>query len=176
MLNKKRTNSVRKVKYLALIPMAAGLLLLNNIDAMARVLNEKVTDVIQLPALETVVSETEIADPLPPGKDKIYDLDKCDIKPEFPGGEGALLQFLAKSIKYPVEAQRLGKQGTVNISFVIEKDGMITNAKIVQSLYPSLDKEALRVINSMPKWTPGKLKDGTVVRVQYAVPLTYRLQ
>lgn len=176
MLNKKRTNSVRKVKYLALIPMAAGLLLLNNIDAMARVLNEKVTDVIQLPALETVVSETEIADPLPPGKDKIYDLDKCDIKPEFPGGEGALLQFLAKSIKYPVEAQRLGKQGTVNISFVIEKDGMITNAKIVQPLYPSLDKEALRVINSMPKWTPGKLKDGTVVRVQYAVPLTYRLQ
>lgn len=176
MLNKKRTNSVRKVKYLALIPMAAGLLLLNNIDAMARVLNEKVTDVIQLPALETVVSETEIADPLPPGKDKIYDLDKCDIKPEFPGGEGALLQFLAKSIKYPVEAQRSGKQGTVNISFVIEKDGMITNAKIVQPLYPSLDKEALRVINSMPKWTPGKLKDGTVVRVQYAVPLTYRLQ
>lgn len=176
MLNKKRTNSVRKVKYLALIPMAAGLLLLNNIDAMARVLNEKVTDVIQLPALETVVSETEIADPLPPGKDKIYDLDKCDIKPEFPGGEGALLQFLAKSIKYPVEAQRLGKQGTVNISFVIEKDGMITNAKIVQPLYPSLDKEALRVINSMPKWTPGKLKDGTVVRVQYTVPLTYRLQ
>lgn len=176
MLNKKRTNNVRKVKYLALIPMAAGLLLLNNIDAMARVLNEKVTDVIQLPALETVVSETEIADPLPPGKDKIYDLDKCDIKPEFPGGEGALLQFLAKSIKYPVEAQRLGKQGTVNISFVIEKDGMITNAKIVQPLYPSLDKEALRVINSMPKWTPGKLKDGTVVRVQYAVPLTYRLQ
>ena len=176
MLNKKRTNSVRKVKYLALIPMAAGLLLLNNIDAMARVLNEKVTDVIQLPALETVVSETEIADPLPPGKDKIYDLDKCDIKPEFPGGEGALLQFLAKSIKYPVEAQRLGKQGIVNISFVIEKDGMITNAKIVQPLYPSLDKEALRVINSMPKWTPGKLKDGTVVRVQYTVPLTYRLQ
>lgn len=176
MLNKKRTNSVRKVKYLALIPMATGLLLLNNIDAMARVLNEKVTDVIQLPALETVVSETEIADPLPPGKDKIYDLDKCDIKPEFPGGEGALLQFLAKSIKYPVEAQRLGKQGTVNISFVIEKDGMITNAKIVQPLYPSLDKEALRVINSMPKWIPGKLKDGTVVRVQYAVPLTYRLQ
>lgn len=157
MLNKKRTNNAGKVKYLALIPMAAGLLLLNNIDAMARVLNE-----------------VEIADPLPPDNNKIY--EECDIAPEFPGGHTALLQYLSKNINYPVEAQRLGKQGIVNISFVIEKDGKITNARIEQPLYPALDKESLRVVNSMPKWTPGKMKNGTIVRVKLTIPITYRLQ
>ena len=105
MLNKKRTNNARKVKYLALVPMAAGLLLLNNIDAMARVLNEKVAEVIQQPTAlaTTTVSKMEAANPLPPEKDKIY--DTCDIMPEFPGGQNALLQFLAKSIKYPAELQ-----------------------------------------------------------------------
>lgn len=176
MLNKKRTNNARKVKYLALVPMAAGLLLLNNIDAMARVLNGKVSEVIQQPAslAATTVFEMETADPLPPDKDKIH--ETCDIMPEFPGGQSALLQFLAKSIKYPVEAQQQGKQGKVTVTFIVEKDGSITNAKVIQALYPSLDEEALRVINSMPKWTPGKMKDGKVVRVQYTVPLTYRLQ
>lgn len=103
MLNKKRTNNARKVKYLALVPMAAGLLLLNNIDAMARVLNEKVAEVIQQPTVlaTTTVSKMEAANPLPPEKDKIY--DTCDIMPEFPGGQSALLQFLAKSIKYPAK-------------------------------------------------------------------------
>ncbi len=176
MLNKKRTNNARKVKYLALVPMAAGLLLLNNIDAMARVLNEKVAEVIQQPTAlaTTTVSKMEAANPLPPEKDKIY--DTCDIMPEFPGGQNALLQFLAKSIKYPAEAQQQGKQGKVVVTFVIEKDGSITNAKVTQALYPSLDEESLRVVKSMPKWTPGKMKGGKAVRVQYTVPLTYRLQ
>ena len=176
MLNKKRTNNARKVKYLALVPMAAGLLLLNNIDAMARVLNEKVAEVIQQPTAlaTTTVSKMEAANPLPPEKDKIY--DTCDIMPEFPGGQNALLQFLAKSIKYPAEAQQQGKQGKVVVTFVIEKDGSITNAKVTQALYPSLDEESLRIVKSMPKWTPGKMKDGKVVRVQYTGPLTYRLQ
>ncbi len=176
MLNKKRTNSARKVKYLALVPMAAGLLLLNNIDAMARVLNEKVTEVIQQPAsvIATTVSGMEIADPLPPDKDKVHNV--CDIIPEFPGGQSALLQFLAKNIKYPVDAFEQKKQGKVSVTFVIEKDGSITDAKVIHPLFPSLDKEALRVVNSMPKWTPGKMKDGKIVRVQYTVPITYRLQ
>ena len=126
MLNKKRTNNARKMKYLALVPMAAGLLLLNNIDAMARVLNEKVAEVIQQPTAlaTTTVSKMEAANPLPPEKDKIY--DTCDIMPEFPGGQNALLQFLAKNIKYPTEAQQQGKQGKVVVTFVIEKDGSIS--------------------------------------------------
>ena len=99
-----------------------------------------------------------------------------EVMPEFPGGQNALLQFLAKSIKYPAEAQQQGKQGKVVVTFVIEKDGSITNAKVTQALYPSLDEESLRVVKSMPKWTPGKMKGGKAVRVQYTVPLTYRLQ
>ena len=70
--------------------------------------------------------------------------------PEFPGGQNALLQFLAKNIKYPAEAQQQGKQGKVVVTFVIEKDGSITNAKVTQALYPSLDEESLRIVKSMP--------------------------
>ena len=69
--------------------------------------------------------------------------------PEFPGGQNALLQFLAKNIKYPTEAQQQGKQGKVVVTFVIEKEGSISNAKVIQALYPSLNEESLRIIKSM---------------------------
>lgn len=94
---------------------------------------------------------------------------------EFPGGQGALLQYLAKSIKYPVIAQENGIQGRVSCSFVVNKDGSIVDAEVIRGVDPSLDKEALRVINSMPKWSPGKQR-GKPVRVKYTVPVTFRLQ
>ena len=89
--------------------------------------------------------------------------------------EGALLQYLAKSIKYPVIAQENGIQGRVSCSFVVNKDGSIVDAEVIRGVDPSLDKEALRVINSMPKWSPGKQR-GKPVRVKYTVPVTFRLQ
>ncbi|MCD8263060.1 MAG: energy transducer TonB [Tannerellaceae bacterium] len=95
--------------------------------------------------------------------------------PQFPGGDAALLQFIAKSIKYPVIAQENGIQGRVVCSFVVNKDGTIVDAEVVRGVDPSLDKEALRVINTMPKWTPGKQR-GKPVRVKYTVPITFRLQ
>ncbi len=95
--------------------------------------------------------------------------------PEFPGGQGALLQYLAKSIKYPVIAQENGIQGRVSCSFVVNKDGSIVDAEVIRGVDPSLDKEALRVINSMPKWKPGEQR-GKPVRVKYTVPVTFRLQ
>ena len=95
--------------------------------------------------------------------------------PEFPGGQGALLQFLAKSIKYPVIAQENGIQGRVTCSFVVNKDGSIVDAEVIRGVDPSLDKEAIRVINTMPKWSPGKQR-GKPVRVKYTVPVTFRLQ
>ena len=94
---------------------------------------------------------------------------------EFPSGQGALLQYLAKSIKYPVIAQENGIQGRVSCSFVVNKDGSIVDAEVIRGVDPSLDKEALRVINSMPKWSPGKQR-GKPVRVKYTVPVTFRLQ
>ena len=95
--------------------------------------------------------------------------------PEFPGGQGELLKYLGKSIKYPVIAQENGIQGRVVCAFVINRDGSIVDAEVLRGVDPSLDKEALRVINSMPKWKPGKQR-GKPVRVKYTVPVVFRLQ
>jgi periplasmic protein TonB len=95
--------------------------------------------------------------------------------PEFPGGEGALRAFIAKSIEYPVIAQENGIQGKVYVTFVVDKDGGISDAKVVRGVDPSLDKEALRVVNSLPKWKPGKQR-GKPVRVSYTVPISFVLQ
>ncbi|MBP3517788.1 MAG: energy transducer TonB [Parabacteroides sp.] len=98
-----------------------------------------------------------------------------ETMPEFPGGQGALMSFIAKSIKYPVIAQENGIQGRVTCSFVVNTDGSIVDAEIMRGVDPSLDKEALRVINTMPKWSPGKQR-GKPVRVKYTVPVMFRLQ
>lgn len=95
--------------------------------------------------------------------------------PEFPGGQLALRNFLATSVKYPVIAQENGIQGKVFVNFVVAKDGTITNAKIARGVDPALDKEALRVVNSLPKWKPGK-QGGKPVRVSYTVPINFVLQ
>ena len=94
--------------------------------------------------------------------------------PEFPGGMGECLKFLGKNIKYPVESQQAGVQGKVIVQFVVEKDGSISNPKVVRSIDPDLDGEAIRVISIMPKWKPG-MQRGQSVRVKYTVPVTFRL-
>ncbi len=95
--------------------------------------------------------------------------------PEFPGGQVELLKFIGKSVKYPVIAQENGIQGRVIVTFTVERDGSVADAKIVRGVDPSLDKEALRVINSMPKWKAG-MQRGKPVRVKYTIPVTFRLQ
>jgi len=95
--------------------------------------------------------------------------------PEFPGGDLALRKFIGQSIKYPVIAQENGIQGKVYVNFVVGKDGTISQAKIARGVDPSLDKEALRVVNSLPKWKPGK-QGGKPVRVSYTVPINFVLQ
>lgn len=95
--------------------------------------------------------------------------------PEFPGGQGELLKYLARSIKYPVIAQENGIQGRVTVSFIVEKDGSIRDVEVLRGVDPSLDKEAMRVLSVMPKWTPGQQR-GHNVAVEYTVPVTFRLQ
>ena len=95
--------------------------------------------------------------------------------PEFPGGNAALMSFIAKAIKYPVVAQENGIQGRVTCTFVVNQDGSIVDAQVARGIDPSLDKEAIRVINSMPKWKPGKQR-GKPVRVKFTLPVTFRLQ
>ena len=96
--------------------------------------------------------------------------------PEFPGGQQALFKYLSENVKYPVIAQENGIQGRVICQFVVNKDGSIVDVEVVRSGGdPSLDKEAIRVIKSMPNWKPGKQR-GKAVRVKYTVPVNFKLQ
>jgi protein TonB len=95
--------------------------------------------------------------------------------PEFPGGDLALRKYIANSISYPVIAQENGIQGKVYVTFVVDKDGGVSDARIARGVDPSLDKEALRVVNTLPKWKPGKQR-GKPVRVSYTVPINFVLQ
>lgn len=98
-----------------------------------------------------------------------------EVMPEFPGGTAALMKYLGSHIKYPTISQETGSQGKVIVQFVVDRDGTISNPEVVRGVDPHLDKEAIRVISSMPKWTPG-VQNGKKVRVKYTVPVSFRLQ
>ena len=111
--------------------------------------------------------------PKPEVSNKVFDV--VEEMPSFPGGQGALMSFLNSNIKYPVVAQENGVQGRVIVGFVVERDGSITDVKVMRSVDPSLDREAQRVVKAMPRWKPGK-QNGSAVRVKYTVPVVFRLQ
>ena len=94
--------------------------------------------------------------------------------PEFPGGMDALMKWLSKNLKYPASAQENSIQGRVLVQFVVNKDGSIVEPKVIRSVDPALDKEALRVVSVMPRWQPGKQR-GKTVRVRFTLPVTFRL-
>ena len=104
---------------------------------------------------------------------KVFDV--VEQMPEFPGGQAALLKWIGDNIKYPAIAEENGIQGRVVCTFVVERDGSVTDEQVARSIDPSLDKEAIRVLKKMPKWIPGK-QNGSAVRVKYTVPVTFRLQ
>ena len=123
---------------------------------------------------EVLKLKETVAQPEPkPEPEKVFEV--VEQMPSFPGGDKALMDFLSNNVKYPVVAQENGVQGRVVISFVVEKDGSITDVRVVRSVDPSLDKEAARVVKSMPRWIPGK-QNGAAVRVKYNVPVSFRLQ
>ena len=127
--------------------------------------------------IEAVRNDIAVATPPPAPKEEVTQkvFDVVEVMPSFPGGQAALLQYLNSHVKYPVVAKENGIQGRVTISFVVERDGSITDVKVARSVDPSLDKEAARVVSSMPRWTPGK-QNGSAVRVKFNVPVVFRLQ
>lgn len=128
--------------------------------------DEKDVEVVIAPPVEAPVEEEE--------EEVIFMV--VETMPEFPGGQQALFKYLSENVKYPVIAQENGIQGRVICQFVVNKDGAIVDVEVVRSGGdPSLDKEAVRVIKSMPKWNPGKQR-GKAVRVKYTVPVNFRLQ
>ncbi len=117
----------------------------------------------------TKVAQTENAS----SRDEIFQV--VEEMPEYPGGMSELMKYFSTNMRYPKEAQSKGIQGRVIVQFVVEKDGSITDAKVMKPVDPQLDAEALRVVNAMPSWTPGKQR-GKAVRVRYTLPVMFHLK
>ncbi len=128
---------------------------------------EETGKAVEVKYVAPVVEEPE------PEEETIFQV--VEQMPEFPGGMSALMQYLGKNIKYPTIAQENGVQGRVIVQFVVNRDGTIVDPVVVRSVDPYLDKEAIRVIKTMPKWKPGQQR-GKAVRVKYTVPVTFKLQ
>ena len=130
--------------------------------------SEETNQAVEIKYVPVAVEEEE------PEEQTIFEV--VEQMPEFPnGGMAGLMQYLSKNIKYPTIAQENGTQGRVTVQFVVNKDGSIVDAKVLRGVDPYLDKEAIRVISSMPKWKPG-MQRGKAVRVKYTVPVMFRLQ
>ena len=110
-----------------------------------------------------------------PAEEEPYHIALVEQRPTFPGGEAEMYRWLAEHIVYPPEAAEEGVSGRVVVELLIDKDGSITNARIVRSKHPALDTEALRLVNAMPRWNPGRIS-GAPVKVTYLLPITFRLQ
>lgn len=152
-------------KALAALPVAAVLLM-----ASCQPANGEAVEQEEIPFEATNVDESA---PLDANTDEVFKV--VEVDPEFPGGEEALYKYLAENIKYPEKAKNDKVEGRVYITFVIEKDGTVSDAKVLRSVNEELDAEALRVINAMPKWKPGTQR-GVPVRVQYNIPISFKLQ
>ena len=124
---------------------------------------------------EVLKAKEVIAQPEPPKEEETKVFDVVEQMPSFPGGQAALMSYLSNNIKYPQIAMENGVQGRVVCTFVVERDGSITDIRVVRGVDPSLDKEAIRVLKSMPHWIPGK-QNGSAVRVKFTVPVTFKLQ
>ena len=120
----------------------------------------------------TKEAEVVVAEAVDPAYEKVFDV--VEQMPEFVGGQAELMKFLAENVHYPEAAYKVGKQGRVIVTFIVEADGSVSNAKIVKKVSDELDAEALRVIGTMPKWKPG-MQNGKAVRVKYTIPITFRL-
>lgn len=122
---------------------------------------------ISIADLKQVVTQAE------PEPEKVFDM--VEQMPQFPGGQAEMMQFISKNMKYPTIAQENGTQGRVTCQFVVGADGKVRDVKVLRGVDPYLDKEAVRVIMSMPKWIPGK-QNGKAVSVKYTIPVMFRLQ
>ena len=171
MMNKRRTSEIGKAKYLLFAPLAGALLMVSNIESVAREIGGQIPEVAEVQQ-KAEAKASDVTAPADTTKNVVYDV--TETMPQFPGGQGVMMKYLAANIKYPASAVKAKKQGRVIIAFVIQKDGSVTNARIVKSVDPELDAEALRIVKAMPNWTPGT-QDGKPVDVNYTIPVVFSL-
>lgn len=176
MMNKRRTSEIGKAKYLLFAPLAGVLLMVSNIESVAREIGEQIPEVAEVQQKAEQAAEEKVK--TKPQTDTTKKKKTWDCMPEtmpyFPGGQELLLKYLADNIKYPASAVKAKKQGRVIVTFIVQKDGSVTHAKIAKSIDPELDAEALRIVKGMPKWTPGT-QNGKPVSVRYMVPVKFSL-
>ena len=191
MMNKRRTSEIGKAKYLLFAPLAGALLMVSNIESVAREIGEQVPEVVEVQqkAEQALNADVAVANPMAKAEAKTSDATAqadttkkkkswdCipETMPQFPGGLGVMMKYLAANIKYPASAVKAKKQGRVIVTFIVQKDGSVTHAKIAKSVDPELDAEALRIVKGMPKWTPGT-QNGKPVNVKYTLPVNFSLQ
>ena len=174
MMNKRRTRTAGRIKYALFAPLTAALLLVSNIETVARTTERITNEVVEtVAAIQTPKPGAVDTPAVYQDNDQIFTI--VEVMPEFvDGGMQGCLKFLMDNTKYPEQAKRDKISGKVSVKFVIEKDGSITDAKVVRTDNPVFNEEALRVVNSMPKWKPGKQR-GKEVRVSYTVPVIFSL-
>ena len=156
MMNKKRTRTAGRIKYALFAPLAAALLIASNISCTSSDKQEVNNESMESRAAETPIFQI------------------VEEMPEFVGGLAACMKYLGANISYPEEAIKNGIQGRVIVQFIVEKDGSITDPKVAKGVDPLLDKEALRVVSTMPNWKPGKQR-GEAVRVKYTLPVSFKM-
>lgn len=174
-MNKKRSNKVGRLKYLLIVPVAGLLLIACNLNAKTQPSDNSADSATTAVASDDTTNTTpETAKQAQVPQDgKVYDV--VENMPSYPGGDQAMYEFLVSNMKYPVEAQKAKKEGRVVVSFVVRKDGSITDVSVVRPEDPALDAEAVRVVKAMPKWTPGKQK-GVPVNVKFNMPIQFKLK
>lgn len=191
MMNKKQTSIFGLTKYVLFLPLVAGLILFNTVD----VLSSRANNQYEMEAIELIThpNELDIEEattvfkkkedtpqkkedaPQKKKKDSCIIHEKVDTPPQYPGGVSEMMKFLSNNLQYPVLAQEENIQGRVTVRFVIKKDGSVDDIQILRSLHPILDSEAVRVVNTFPKWIPGEL-DGEPVNVWFVLPINFKLQ
>ena len=203
MMNKKRSPGIVRTKYLIFIPLVGILMLLSNIEAVARLTvrlaNEATVSNAVVTAFSLEVPANAILRCSYQGREsqevlaadmtnnthlslssKSREMNEqvftvVEKMPSFPGGDAELLKYIATNIKYPKESQDNGEQGRVICSFIVGRDGSVNNPEVLRGVTPLLNEEAVRVINTMPRWNPG-MQRGKAVAVKYTVPITFRLK
>ena len=170
MMNKKKSNAAGHIKYALFVLPAFALLVAGNISCSQ---DASQTEDAKEEVVAPVSPEAKEAPADSTAKEEVFMV--AEQMPEFPGGMKELLKFLQDNLKYPENAMKNNVQGRVIVQFVVEKDGTLTEFKVARSVDPDLDAEALRVLQTMPKWKPG-MQRGEVVRVKFTVPVSFKLQ
>lgn len=173
MMNKKRTKEIGRTKYVMFLPLAALLMIISNIETVARTTKQIATDIIENVTPQTAEQSLTAIQDTTITSEPIFEV--VEKMPKFPGGMQALMKYLDENINYPETAKAQKIEGRVFVQFVVNPDGSVGSTKVLQGITPALDAEAIRVISSMPKWNPGTQR-GKNVRVRYTLPVSFSLE